>query len=81
MEIEKGRVGQFILFIGLILLVIFFTTDQAKHPQYELFFFGLIGVGCGVYLIWRDLKPPPESQRFRSLRKWRDKQGDRGKKK
>jgi Na+/phosphate symporter len=81
MHIEKGRVGQFFLFIGLLLLVIFFTTDQAKHPQYGFFFIGVIVLCLGIYLIWRDLKPPEESQRFRAFRRWRERGKEKKKEK
>lgn len=81
MQIEKGRLGQFFLVIGLILLAIFFTTDQSSSPACGLFFFGAVLAFLGGYLIWRDLKPPPETQRFRTLRKMRQKQAERKAKK
>ena len=74
MHISRGRVGQFLLFIGIILLVVFFVSDQNTYFQPGFFFFGLIISLWGVYLIWRDLKPVGESKRFRSLRKLRKKE-------
>ncbi len=80
MQIERGRVGQFFLFVGLILLVIFFATDQSQEPQVGWFFGGLLVMGVGVYLIWKDWKPRPPSQRFRLLRMYRKrKEGDENK--
>ncbi len=69
MKIEKSRIGQFFLFIGLIMLVIFFATGQNESPSVGIFFAGLIIAGLGVYLIWRDWKPKPPSNRFRILRR------------
>ncbi len=69
MNLEKGRVGSFILFFGLLFLVLFFTTDQAKHPTYGLFFLGAFGVLVGGFIIWRSAKPPAERvERFRGIR-------------
>jgi hypothetical protein len=73
MPIEKGRFGQFFLFIGLILLVIFFTVDPSQESLIGFFFLGLILAGLGVFLIWRDWKRPPPADRFRMLRRMRRK--------
>ena len=73
MNIRLGRVGQFFFFIGIILLVVFFATDQNKNFQPGFFFFGLALSFFGVYLIWRDWKPTGESKRFRTLRRMRKK--------
>ena len=70
MNIEKGRLGQFFIFMGLVLLLIFFTTDQAKNPSYGLFFLGAIGVLFGGYLIWRGMKPAAPVERFRGIHRW-----------
>lgn len=81
MHIEKGRLGEFFLFIGLILLIIFFATDQSQDPQAWLFFLGLLVLGLGFYFIRRDWKPPGPSQRFRIFRKQdkKKKEGGEGK--
>ena len=68
MNVEKGRLGSFFVFIGLVLLVIFFTTDQAQNPSYGFFFFGAFSLLGGGYLIWRDFKPSTPVERFRGLR-------------
>jgi hypothetical protein len=73
MHIRLGRIGQFFFFIGIILLVVFFATDQNKSFQPGFFFFGLVLSFLGVYLIWRDWKPVGESKRFRMLRRMRKK--------
>jgi len=71
----KRRLGQFLVVIGLILLVVFFTTDQSQNPQPGLFFSGLAGVFLGGFLVWRNRPVPKPSERFRSVRKiWPNRQ-------
>lgn len=69
MRVEKGRVGQFFLFIGVILLIIFFSIDPEAPPLVSFFFWGIGLAGLGLYLIRRDWKKPPPSERFRLFRK------------
>lgn len=69
MHMERTRVGQFFLFIGLILLVIFFTTDHSLNKGAEYLFIGLLSSVLGFALILRNRKPHQESRRFRILRK------------
>ncbi len=73
MHIRLGRLGQFLLFIGIILLVVFFVSDQNTYFQPGFFFVGLVLSFLGVYIIWRDWKPTSESKRFRTLRRLRKK--------
>ena len=68
MKVEKGRIGIFFLFIGLILLALFFTTYEAQGPQVGFFFIGLLVTGLGIYFIRKDWKPAPPSGRFRLLK-------------
>ncbi len=63
-----AKVGQFFLVIGLILLVIFFGTDQMDRPAYNFFCGGLTIIIFGIYLYWRDRPPAQPSGRFRLLR-------------
>jgi len=81
MKIEKSRLGSFFLFIGLVLWVIFFVTDQVNHPSYGYFFVGAVALFLGGYLWWRNQKPAPESARFRSMRRMRQKRAERREKK
>ena len=74
MQTGKGKFGRFLFFIGLILLVIFFAINQAEHPAYGYFCGGLIVLLLGGFLIVRGHKPPAESMRFRTLRRWREQQ-------
>jgi Na+/melibiose symporter-like transporter len=75
MEVKKGRLGQFFLFIGLILLVVFFTTDRSEVSQIGFFFIGIFLAVIGVIVIWKDWKRPP-SARFRLVKKLRRRQID-----
>ena len=77
MQVGKSKIGRFLLFIGLILLVIFFTMDQAKNPSYGYFCVGVIVVFLGGMLMLRGHQPPEESMRFRTLRRWREQQRQR----
>jgi hypothetical protein len=77
MQVGKSKLGRFLLFIGLILLVVFFAVDQAKHPAYGYFCAGVIGIILGGLLMVRGHQPPAESMRFRTLRRWREQQKQR----
>ena len=72
MRTGKSKLGRFLLFIGLILLVVFFAMDQAKHPSYGYFCVGLVVAILGGILVVRGHQPPAESMRFRTLRRWRE---------
>jgi hypothetical protein len=74
MQTGKSKIGRFFFFIGLILLVVFFAMDQAKHPSYGYFCVGIIVVILGGVLMMRGHQPPAESMRFRTLRRWREQQ-------
>jgi hypothetical protein len=77
MQVRKSKIGRFFFFIGLISLVVFFAMDQAKNPNYAYFCVGVIVVFFGGFLMLRGHKPPEESMRFRTLRKWREQQRER----
>lgn len=64
----SAQIGLFFLVIGLILLVIFFGTDQVNRPAYNFFCGGLVITALGIYLYWRDRPPSTPSGRFRILR-------------
>jgi membrane-bound ClpP family serine protease len=77
MQVGKSKIGRFLLFIGLILLVVFFAMDQAKNPSYGYFCVGVIVVIVGGMLMLRGQPPPAESMRFRTVRRWREQQRQR----
>jgi hypothetical protein len=64
----SAQIGQYLLVIGLILLVIFFGTDQVNRPAYNYFCGSLIMIVIGIYLYWRDRPPAKSSGRFRLFR-------------
>ncbi len=72
MRTGKSKLGRFLIFIGLILLVVFFAVDQAKHPSYGYFCVGLVVAILGGILLARGHQLPAESMRFRTLRRWRE---------
>jgi hypothetical protein len=67
-----SKIGRFLFFIGLILLVVFFAMDQSQHPAYGYFCIGALITFLGGMLMMRGQKPPDESMRFRTVRRWRD---------
>ena len=77
MHIERGRVGQFFLFLGIFLLAIFFSTDPGVDPVIGFFLSGAGLVLFGLYLIRRAWKPPTTSNRFRLLRRLRRRDKDK----
>ncbi len=81
MQMEKGRLGQFFLVIGLISLVIFITTNQVDNPTYGFFIAGLALSLLGGFIMFQDRKPPAPTARFQAYRKMRQKQADRRAKK
>jgi Na+/melibiose symporter-like transporter len=74
MQVGMSKIGRFLFFIGLILLVIFFTVDQAKNPSYGYLCVGAFIIILGALLMWRGQASHSESMRFRTLRKWRQQQ-------
>jgi hypothetical protein len=69
MEVDKFRLAQFFLIIGIVLLVVFFGTDQSQSPQFGLFFIGALITGVGAFLLAKSYKPPPPSTRFQGIKK------------
>jgi hypothetical protein len=68
MAVSLQRLGSFIMLIGLILLVIFFASDQSQKPEFELFFSGSLLTILGGFMILRYRPPAQPSGRFRVLR-------------
>lgn len=72
-----GRLGSFFIIVGLVLWVIFFTTDQASQPSYGYLINGAAALFLGVYLWWHSREPAPESGRFRAIRRLSQKSAER----
>ena len=64
----SGRVGIFIIFISLIVLLVFFLTAQEDQPDLTALFVGVIGLIFGWIIIWRYQLLPEPVECFRSLR-------------
>ncbi len=80
MKVQKRRIGEFFLFICLVLMILFFASDQGETPMIGLFFASLLSGLLGFYFIRKDWKPPAESARFRMFRKSsQNKQGEENK--
>jgi hypothetical protein len=80
MQIDKSRLGWFFVLIGLVFLVIFFTTDQAENPGYGFLLLGSAALFFGGSLVWRSRKPDVpdvEDVRFRTVRRIRQKSEER----
>jgi len=78
MRAFKSQIGQYFLVIGVIMLAVFFVTDQSQNPQFLLFFGGLVVGGFGFFLMWGSRSSrTDESARFRSVRRYRQKSRER----
>jgi hypothetical protein len=68
------RLGQFLVFIGLLTLIVFIISIQAGRINLVFCLSSLLLLMTGGYALWRGRKPelPPDA-RFRSLRKLRNK--------
>ena len=64
------KVGQYLLVVGVLILVLFFASDQAGEPFFSLFCVGVLLIPFGIYMMFRFRNPPAPSQRFSALRKW-----------
>lgn len=66
-----GRIGRYFVLLGAVLLLIFFASDLAKNPHFNLFFWGFIFLVSGILLMRRGRLPPESSNRFRLIRSLR----------
>jgi len=80
MQVDTSKIGQFLIIVGLILLVIFFATGEGWSITFGYFLTGLGLVLLGGFLIFRGRKPTdPNTARFRTVRKFRERQERRKK--
>ena len=75
-----GRVGQFFVFVAIIILIVFFVSDRLQAPNYIYFCSGFILLVLGVYAMWRGRNPPELSGRFGMLKKRNKKENKRERK-
>jgi hypothetical protein len=73
----KARIGQFFLLIGVLCLALFFASDQGQALRVEFFVVGALLTGLGGYLYVRFRQAPPQADRFRFIRKSRQKAAER----
>lgn len=66
------QIGLFFLFIGVVLLVIFFASDQTDNTVWSYFIGGAVLVALGVVLMRRTSRPDSEHGRFKTYRKLRN---------
>jgi hypothetical protein len=64
-----GSLGRFFLFIGIVMMMVYFATDLSESPVFSLFFAGLGLIILGIALIRKQHPPPTHSERFRLIRK------------
>ncbi|MGD9093007.1 MAG: hypothetical protein PVF74_09160 [Anaerolineales bacterium] len=66
----KWRIGQFFIFLALIILVVFLITNQVESPEFLYLCSGMAFLILGGYLMWRGRNPtPPSAERFRTIRR------------
>lgn len=71
----RWQIGQFFLFVGLLVLMIFLITDWAGSPGYAYLCSGIAGLLLGISLMWLGRNPAQTPERFRmihGLRRRRD---------
>jgi uncharacterized membrane protein YbhN (UPF0104 family) len=69
----KWQVGQFFLVVGVLLLILYFITNQAKNPTILYFCGGTLMLILGIYMMWLGRNPPLDRERFRMLRQMSEK--------
>ena len=74
----RRRIGRFIFFIGLIMLMFLMASFLTEDPQYWVLPFGLLGTVAGLLLMLRSRTPPTPSGRFRTIRTVQQKLTERG---
>ena len=75
---DRSRLGQFFLLLGLIGLVVFITGDPVKSPGVFGYLLGGLALSLlGVFMMVKNRKPPPPTARFATYRKMRQKSAER----
>jgi hypothetical protein len=67
------QIGIFFFFLGLIISIVAVASLQAKTPSVSACLLSLLLVGFGLFLIWRNRVEVPASERFKTLKKMREK--------
>lgn len=65
----RARFGNFLLIIGITLVLLFVYTDAASEPYFRYILFGVVLILLGMFLRWiTPAQSPPPSGRFRLLK-------------
>lgn len=71
------QIGIFFLLVGLLCLVIFYTTIHSGEVSWALGFLCVILISFGIYLVIKSYSKPETDERFRSYRKYREKREEK----
>jgi hypothetical protein len=66
-----GKLGRFLLLVGILLLVLFYFSDLSHDPEYSILLVGLLTSIIGVLLMRGGRIPSKPSGRFRIFRAFR----------
>lgn len=77
----RARFGQFLIFIGIILCLIFYASYAGNQPDEDFLGWGVLLVALGGFFVFRFRKPAPPVERFRGIHNYRARQEQRHKEK
>lgn len=75
------QVGIFFLLVGLLCLVIFYTTIHSNQAAWTLGLVCILFIALGIYLIINSYTKPENNERFRSYRRYKSKRDEKKSKK
>jgi hypothetical protein len=64
------RIGQFLLFIGLLFCLLFYASYAGQKTNENFLGWALIFLVGGGFLVFRNRKPPANIERFRYVRNY-----------
>jgi hypothetical protein len=73
------RIGQFLLFVGLLFCLLFYASYAGKQTNENFLGWALIFLVGGGFLVFRNRKPPANVERFRYVRTYNQRQEQRRK--
>ena len=65
----KQRIGNFLILIGIFLLILFFASNANETPNFLLLLAGVGSVFLGYQFVKRPRVEPSQSKRFRTVRR------------
>lgn len=72
------RIGNFLIFLGVVLIALYILSDIADAPSCNMLVVGVVSVGLGLLLWFRDPAPQgPPAERFRLFRSSGNKKNNR----